>query len=195
MLELGVDFEFQGHGGLTLERLLKKWSHYSHKLVARQPVDMLLLTIGGNDLAKIGRTASLVRDDLKELLDRVNLMTREVCVMAVCERVPGLCKIREGQCDIKTFNHKVHKFNKLLGRLVRDQHKLWPVDVNDTERRWLYTSTISSALWPVISADGVHLDSNGQSQYNDELASQIELSLSRNEKRFGFDYRAAANNQ
>ena len=130
-LGLPEDFVYiEGHGGLTLERVLDDPDHYLSRMVGRE-IDVLSVDLGSNDLCEHKDAPSDVLDKVYkflDVLDEKDIKPKFIVFLSVIQR----SKMWPNHVTLSTYCNRVRTFNRMLAKafkenptiIVWSQHKV-----------------------------------------------------------------------
>ena len=155
MLELTDkhDVLVEGHPGLTYDRMVASADHYLRKMKAVEKIDLLCIDMGTNDLCSLDSTPKGVVDNTLRFLDMLGargITAQRIIFMSVIQRS---VISRPNQVSVKTFNHRVRRFNSTLSRALKSR----------TPGVCLVPQT--KVNYPKYLVDGCHLTVEGMNKY------------------------------
>ena len=151
-LPLGMFLRVRGFSGLTFSRVLADPNRYLQCLT-REPIRTLCIDLGTNDLCnERNRPSDVVQQaiDLLGVLHRMGVRPRRIIFFSVIQRSSIN---RPGQISIRTFNHRVRRYNSYLSRALRSGY---PNVGMYMQRRISH---------PRHLVDGCHLSERAMNQY------------------------------
>lgn len=147
-----------GHPGLTYGRIFRSPDHYFGKMAVCAKIDLLLVDMGTNDISARDSPPHVVVDNTLKFLDMLaERGIRPGCTvfLSVIQRS---CLNRRNQVPVRTFNHRVRRFNSLLDRAFGQRPGIC-----------LYSQ--SRLNHPRYLADGCHLNAEGMNKYISQIRS------------------------
>lgn len=146
------DLSIVGYPGLTFERILRNPVGYVSPCI-HENLDVCIIDVGTNDLCNESVTPSSLVDkavSLIEMFKSMRIMPKCVVFLSVIQRTRIM---RRGQVELRTFNHRVRRYNALLS----------------TKMSALYGNVLvmpqSKINLPKYIADGCHLTDEGMKKY------------------------------
>lgn len=117
-LPTGMYLRVRGFSGLTFARVLADPNRYLQCLT-REPIHTLCIDLGTNDLCNEENSPRVVVQRAIALLDqleRMNIRPRNIVYFTVIQR-SSISRPR--QVSVRTFNHRVRRYNLQLSRALR----------------------------------------------------------------------------
>lgn len=154
-----------GEGGLSLSRMASNHRRY-YQLIAKANPSILIIDLGTNDLCSRDIEPEALLDSLCAFVRDMKKYAIYPSVIVFLPVLPRTGNMRPNQVSVDQFNSKAEAFNKLLeGETLRE------------DKWWLWTHR--GLKHPRYNVDGVHLTTQGMTQYGKTIRQLVKFFQSR----------------